>query len=299
MIKKNCAHCQKEFYVRNCQKDTAKYCSRECISKDKSSELICFQCGKIFRRGNKCKKSKKSFCSKDCLDKFNSENSKELSCTNCGKKVKVKNSQIDTFRFCSRKCQKEFYDHTKILQCVICGKEIYREQWKINQAEKHNKKTKIHKNYCSRECYENRSPKVEVTCGCCGKKFLIYPSRQKYYITYFCSKSCSIKFGPIGKLTEGKIVNNNYERLARSIRSKAKYLYWRKECLERDNFQCSLCGKKEKLTVHHTLISMYELAKKYNFDKEKMESDSDFYKIENGTTLCRSCHAKRHRENKG
>ena len=54
------------------------------------------------------------------------------------------------------------------------------------------------------------------------------------------------------------------------------YSCWRKKILERDNYKCQLCGRQEKLEVHH-----YE---DYNFNKDKQTD------INNGVTLCTYCH---------
>tara|TARA_Y100000034_G_C6908997_1_gene422852 strand:- start:2657 stop:2782 length:126 start_codon:yes stop_codon:yes gene_type:complete len=41
---------------------------------------------------------------------------------------------------------------------------------------------------------------------------------------------------------------------------------------------------------------MFELVKKYGFDKEAILDDGIFNNPDNGKTMCRPCHAKEHRQ---
>lgn len=58
---------------------------------------------------------------------------------------------------------------------------------------------------------------------------------------------------------------------------------WRKQVYERDNYTCQCCGdnKGHNLNAHH--IKPYKLYKESRFD------------VENGITLCESCHKKFHK----
>ena len=66
------------------------------------------------------------------------------------------------------------------------------------------------------------------------------------------------------------------------LNKKMRYCYegkqWRKRVLERDKNMCVLCGSKENLEVDH--IKPFSLFPEFK------------YKVENGRTLCRSCHRK-------
>ncbi len=59
-----------------------------------------------------------------------------------------------------------------------------------------------------------------------------------------------------------------------------KYANWRKEILERDNYNCKMCEVKKRfgLEVHHILPYLY-------FPKQR-------YDLKNGITLCSKCHRK-------
>jgi len=80
------------------------------------------------------------------------------------------------------------------------------------------------------------------------------------------------------KLTWAKKAKDNH-------RSSPKYIVWQTGVFNRDGNKCTKCGSEEKLCAHH-LIS-------WNEDKEKR------FNIDNGTTLCASCHMKIHGFKKG
>lgn len=57
---------------------------------------------------------------------------------------------------------------------------------------------------------------------------------------------------------------------------------WKKACLERDEHKCKVCDTTKSLVVHH--IKCWKKYPELRFD------------IDNGVTLCRSCHAAVHWE---
>jgi len=67
----------------------------------------------------------------------------------------------------------------------------------------------------------------------------------------------------------------------RDIRKLVIYKEWRKKVLERENYTCQNCGKKDKhLHAHH------KIQLKYNQDLA--------FDVDNGIALCNSCHTKIH-----
>ena len=60
------------------------------------------------------------------------------------------------------------------------------------------------------------------------------------------------------------------------------YNTWKRKVLERDNYTCQKCNKKEHLAAHH--IENYS-------EKEELRTD-----INNGITLCVECHKEFHKE---
>lgn len=211
-------------------------------------------------------------------------------CTVCNSKYAIREDHADESKYCSRICRKNKGNVSLI--CVICKKEFIRKQWEITQQ---NKRCNSPNPYCSKVCYENRSPKQNVKCDGCGKEFMAYPSRIGYYRDLYCTKKCAVKFGNIGQLTQKPLGKSRYQKFVGSLRHTVKYIDWRNRCMERDNRQCCRCPRKQRLTVHHR-ISMYEFFKRHGFDRDAIEKDKDFFDILNGETLCRRCHAKEHRD---
>lgn len=64
------------------------------------------------------------------------------------------------------------------------------------------------------------------------------------------------------------------------LRSTPEYNEWRKSVYRRDNFTCQDCGSKDDIIAHH------------------LKSFNDYpefrFSVDNGVTLCRPCHKKRH-----
>lgn len=105
------------------------------------------------------------------------------------------------------------------------------------------------------------------------------------------------KKGPEHHLWKGNRGFNNSLRV---------FLYpiWTKKVLERDNFQCTQCGKKQNLQVHHLKPLRYfiKLIKdKYNIRSFAQINDKDWlqyfeeiaklHKLEHGITVCKECHS--------
>lgn len=62
-----------------------------------------------------------------------------------------------------------------------------------------------------------------------------------------------------------------------------EYYFWRKSVYLRDNYTCQHCGSKKELQAHH--IIPWKNTKNRKWLR---------YDIDNGITLCRSCHLKAH-----
>jgi hypothetical protein len=57
-------------------------------------------------------------------------------------------------------------------------------------------------------------------------------------------------------------------------------LQWRKRVMKRDGYQCQKCGSQTQLCAHHILYWS--------------DSPATRIKVDNGITLCASCHAAEH-----
>lgn len=90
--------------------------------------------------------------------------------------------------------------------------------------------------------------------------------------------------------------------LSEAIRKIREYIDWRFAILKRDNFTCQNCGSKKPLEVHHIKpfsVIFREFIQKYSQfspieEKEILirlaASYDEFWDIDNGQTLCVSCH---------
>jgi len=66
------------------------------------------------------------------------------------------------------------------------------------------------------------------------------------------------------------------------LRHSQQYIRWRDSVYERDCYTCTRCGTKEDIQAHH--IKSFDEYPELRFS------------VENGITLCRSCHTKIHKE---
>ncbi len=74
---------------------------------------------------------------------------------------------------------------------------------------------------------------------------------------------------------------NCYNKKIKNLYKKEDWFKFREKVLNRDNYQCSICGNaKTVLQVHHVL---------YHYNKKPWE-----YEIEDCVTLCKRCHAIEH-----
>lgn len=70
--------------------------------------------------------------------------------------------------------------------------------------------------------------------------------------------------------------------LNKKIRFSGKYSQWRKAVYKRDNYTCQVCSRRGKINAHHILSFAKWKSKRFNID--------------NGITLCSSCHYRFHKK---
>lgn len=150
-----------------------------------------------------------------------------------------------------------------------------------------------------------RIDKVKRICKNCGKEFYAYPSAVKKDGCFYCSRECFWidfrkrikKIGSGAKGKHWKHTKEYCEKLSKArkgeknpmwkggvskIRSRYqrpswKTTIWRNKVLERDDYTCRECGKRNcNLYAHH--IQPWSINKKLR------------YAIYNGVSLCLKCH---------
>lgn len=116
--------------------------------------------------------------------------------------------------------------------------------------------------------------KYEYICKWCGKPFSVYDKHRE-----FCSINCSAEYhkGENGSNWQGgKVPINQIERRRKEVNE------WRKQIFSRDDYTCQYChdrngnGKSIILNAHHI--------------KAWKDYPDERFNIDNGITLCKSCH---------
>ena len=95
--------------------------------------------------------------------------------------------------------------------------------------------------------------------------------------------------------TGEKEFNGFKSPLRKLIQGNNKYVEWRTTVFKRDNYKCRTCNKNSKyLNVHH-IISYSQIIKENNISSlEKALACDELWDINNGITLCKTCHKKLH-----
>lgn len=160
--------------------------------------------------------------------------------------------------------------------CEYCGKMFL--TWK--------KSADIHR-YCSMDCKSKaQTKKIPVPCAYCGQEIMVAPHRLEWSKirgrgNVYCNPECCAKghrdAGGGGWIEDrSQLKDRNH-----SIRSSAKYKEWRRAVFERDNYTCQACNARGSvLHAHHI--------KPYSTNPELC------FVVENGITVCRSCHRAQH-----
>ncbi len=196
-------------------------------------------------------------------------------CKNCGDEIpRGKYDHPTRYNekvFCDRECHKEWkrknakYDTLlgDKKYCKYCGDIFYsfREEAK----------------YCSRDCvYQDRDGTGEIKCDNCDVVFEETRCRIEGNNHNFCSEECSRDY----------FSGENHYNWKGGKRSRWRGKNWdevRDKVLERDGYECTVCGSNKNLNVHH----------KIPFDE--FDDYKDANKTSNLITLCISHHMKAER----
>jgi len=122
--------------------------------------------------------------------------------------------------------------------------------------------------FCSKKCADDAKRtglSVKKICVYCGDEYKLKPCAKK---SRYCSQEC-----------HGLDKRKPWANADNRERHKKEYLKWRMKVLVRDNFTCNDCKKEGDIAHHLELFGKYP---EKRFD------------IENGITLCKRCHLKRH-----
>lgn len=200
----------------------------------------------------------------------------ERICKSCGKKFLIWPSiaKLGRGTYCSLKCFGKSITQRISKICPICKQVFTTHPCKVRDNKG---------KYCSKKCmYIGITKKFSKPCEVCGKDFIVKMGDHKRG-RKFCSRKCfgigtggsNCHFWEGGK-TKASII----------FRHSSGYKKWRNRVLERDNYTCQKCrtvatsGDGIYLHVHHV--------------KSVSEYPELILDINNGTTLCLSCHEQEH-----
>jgi len=231
-------------------------------------ELVCEFCGSSYEVKPSRKESSR-FCSKECQYSWSSENitgenhhsysRKEVNCSNCDKKFKKTDSQIERSKkhFCSESCRKEFWSD-------------YCENMDYSGREHHN--------------WSGGSIKTE--CNNCGKAIEISQGRNENYDKSFCSQDC---YGIwLSKNKKGE----NHPLYKENSEDQINYRgSWKKKAEKSRNRDggCIYCGMKIK---EHEEVYGFKPPVHHIKRYESFEDAEKANKLKNLVTLCCEHHRK-------
>jgi len=153
-------------------------------------------------------------------------------CQHCGSSFEVYPSKSDK-KFCSRDC---WSNSSRVEKCCLyCGETF----WTYKSDDK---------KYCSNDCYRSDHLKetISVECEFCGEMFDKSAKQAELYPRHFCNKSCKAKSQTGPDATNWRGGDYIYDRYGPNWSEN------RERALERDEYECAVCGDSNKrLEVHH------------------------------------------------
>jgi len=248
-------------YTSSSERGVKQHCGRVHTIEENPYRIQCEcnNCGDVFTvPKSQYEKGVGKYCSVECRSE---DGSIECECNYCGTEFSVAKSQYDggSGKYCSNQCQYKQWteDGTVKTECNYCGDEFVVEQSQYERG--------VGK-YCSMECY-SESGTVECECNYCGDKFTIWKYDYKQGLGKYCSNKC-----------QGLDSRSSNPDMRKGV----EYREFRRSVLERDNYECVDCGASDNLHVHHVIPIK--------------KDDKKITDVDNGVTVCVSCHTDRHRE---
>jgi len=164
--------------------------------------------------------------------------------------------------------------------CTYCGEKIDRQiSVRIHERNKNFFCCKEHYwKWHKGKTFQGFLPGGIITCKNCHKRFEVHKYHE-FKKRKFCSRSCQISYYSKGEKNcnwKGGI-SSEYDE----IKQTQEYKEWRASVYRRDQWTCVQCSYKgKKIVAHH--IKEFSDFPELRFD------------VDNGVTLCRSCHALIH-----
>lgn len=256
-MRKECLACSKSFHVKPSHFNIRVFCSRQCMAENY----------KIRYSGS----SNLNYKGRD---------KEYLECIICGKSFQPADLSRKSAKVCSSICR------NKSISNALKGKPKSIEHVKKALETKRSKKVSNPNLICgcgkaksrsSIRCMDCVSAKTLGVCVYCGNTF-----KKKVKTRKYCNKNCAAKHKEIIYAGENNPHwKNGLTPINQRQRRHVKYQDWRTSVFKRDNYTCQDCGQVGGcLHAHH--VKSYSKYPELRID------------IDNGKTLCTSCHEKEH-----
>lgn len=164
--------------------------------------------------------------------------------------------------------------------CLYCGKEI-----ELQPSRAYDRKIGKPRQFCNVTCAARfiQSRKKELwdiqTCPVCKKEFSVRPYKKQKCCCWDCRIKHRAYLKGIKHGEEHVSWRGNRVKRRRWYNRKI-YLDWAKAVKQRDGYVCRKCGNIKYVLAHHVIP--WE------------EDESKRFDVDNGLTLCLSCHQKHH-----
>jgi 5-methylcytosine-specific restriction endonuclease McrA len=216
-------------------------------------------------------------------------------CIYCGGDIiKGKTESIPYYqkrKFCKLSCQHKWNteNNSSDIKCKFCGKVFRRRNFHIKKN-----------NFCSLICarkYKTKAHNLFVKCDWCDRE--LKKPKSAILKHNFCSRKCMGEWQSKFRIGENSYNwRNGADTINHRIRSIKKNTEWILEVFKRDNFTCQKCGDKRggNLNAHH--LKPVSIIIKEHQIKEMIDAIKckELWNIDNGITLCESCHIKEHKK---
>ena len=167
-------------------------------------------------------------------------------------------------------------------QCKTCGTSF---------SKPHNVSKKIWqgRRYCSVKCRTAQLPppahgsSLLLKCKQCNTEYRVKFASYKRDGSRFCSRKCQALGMDRPKASQHWNWKGGISDRDHLLRQTPQYKEWRNAVYKRDNWTCQLCCRKQKHPIAHH-IKNFRVYVPLRFS------------VDNGVTLCRSCHKIVHQE---
>jgi hypothetical protein len=238
---------------------------------------------------------------------------------------------INTIKTDKRNVTHKFIRKEYIKICVVCQKEFSVPKWRLNSSStcswtcKSNLqsiklKNRVHSKEHNEKVSFAKRKGYFGSCNQCRKPIWIRPFEKKHAY-HFCNKDCWVAFKRSNsnfskeiaqKATKTKIQNGTIVKgpdywnwkggiypIKLMIYGSKKMKEWRTIIFERNLYKCCLCFTRKDLRAHHIYYLSQLLQDAYteyskDYVRENFATMIELWDINNGITLCNTCHRKVH-----